>query len=146
MSQYAAIADMERARGTEHVRSLSDKDNTGTRVDAALNEALARASSLADSYIDKKYEVPLGNPPDYLIAAVIDIAEYQLAPDSMIGTENMRTRYEDALKLFKEIGKGNVTLAGNSPASSGQVEGATGSKGVQMVAPERLFTRNSEIL
>lgn len=149
MKQYATIEDMERARGADHILALSDKDRTGGRIDLALNEALERASSLADSYIDKKYAVPLQDPPDFLVAAVIDVAEYQLAPDSMIGTDAMYRRYNDAIKLFEKIGAGKVTLAGNEPAASSGTDpatGAVGSKGVKVIAKKRYFTRDSEIL
>lgn len=146
---YATIADMESARGAELIRKLSDKNKTGQRDDDVLNAALARASSLADAYIDKKYAVPLASAPDYLVEAVIDVAVYRLVPDAMIGTDEFRRRYDDAIKLFKDIGKGEVTLAGAVPAdlSSNDPEtGASGSKGVMVIAPQRLFKRNTEIL
>lgn len=146
---YATIADMESARGAELIRKLSDKNKTGQRDDAALNAALARASSLADAYIDKKYAVPLASAPDYLVEAVIDVAVYRLVPDAMIGTEEFRKRYDDAIKLFKDIGKGEVTLAGAVPADmtgSDPETGATGSKGVMSIVPKRLFGRDTEII
>lgn len=146
---YATIADMESARGVDLIRKLSDKNKAGTRADDVLTAALARASSLADAYIDKKYAVPLASPPDYLVEAVIDIAVYRLAADVMIGTDEFRKRYEDALKLFKDIGKGEITLAGATPADAGTADpatGATGSKGVQVIAPKRYFTRDTEIM
>lgn len=149
MSQYATIADMENARGSDLIRKLSDKNNSGQRNDDTLNAALVRSSSLADAYIDKKYAVPLTNAPDYLVEAVIDVAIYRLTPNAMIGTDEFRKRYEDALKLFKDIGAGTITLAGETPAGSGvsdPVTGATGSKGVMVIAPKRYFTRDTEIL
>jgi len=146
---YATIADMESARGAELIRKLSDKNKMGQRDDAVLNAALARASSLADAYIDKKYAVPLASPPDYLVEAVIDVAVYRLVPDAMIGTDEFRKRYDDAIKLFKDIAKGEVTLAGATPIGAGATDpetGATGSKGVMVIAPQRLFKRDTEIL
>lgn len=146
---YATIADMENARGIELIRKLSDKNKTGVRNDETLNAALSRASSLADAHIDQKYAVPLASPPDYLVEAVIDVAVYRLVPDAMIGTDEFRRRYEDAMKLFKAIGAGDVTLAGATPvdASIGDgATGATGSKGVMVIAPRRYFNRDTEIL
>ncbi len=146
---YATIADMESARGVDLIRKLSDKNKTGQRDDTVLDAALARASSLADAYIDKKYVVPLAAAPDYLVEAVIDIAVYRLTPDGMIGTDEFRKRYDDALKLFKDIGKGEITLAGATPVDAGTGDpatGATGSKGVQVIAPRRYFTRDTDIM
>lgn len=146
---YATIADMESARGIDLIRKLSDKNKSGQRDDAALNAALERASSLCDAYIDKKYQVPLAAAPDYLVEAVIDIAVYRLAADVMIGTDEFRKRYEDALKLIKDIGKGEITLAGATPVDVGTGDaatGATGSRGVQVIAPKRYFTRDTEIM
>lgn len=146
---YATIADMESARGAELIRKLSDKNKTGVRNDDTLTAALARASSLADAHIDQKYSVPLASPPDYLVEAVIDVAIYRLASDVMIGTDEFRRRYEDAIKLFKDIGRGDVTLAGATPIDTSVGDGATGatgSKGVMVIAPKRFFTRDTEIL
>lgn len=149
MPAYATISDMEVMRGADLVLRVSDHDRTGNRNDAALNSALSRASSLADAHIDKKYAVPLAVPPDFLVAAVIDLALYQLAADAMIGTEEMRKRHDDAIKLFKDVAAGAVTLAGNAPAEGGATDpatGATGSKGVKVISKTRHFTRQSEIL
>ncbi len=148
MTQYATIADMELAFGVQFVLKLSDRDNLKARNDAALNSVLTKASSLANSYIDKKYSIPLITPPDFLVSAVVDIAVYMQSRDRATGTDEMRKRYEDGIKLLEKIAKGDVTLAGNEPASSGStgVAGTEGSKNVFVISKERLFTRGSEIL
>jgi phage gp36-like protein len=148
MTQYATIADLELAYGAAVVLKLSDRDGARVRNDAALNSVLARATSLANSYIDKKYAVPLASPPDFLVSAVIDVAVYMQSRDRTTGTEEMRKRYEDALKLFEKVAKGEVTLAGNEPASNPDtgMDGASGSNDVFVISRERHFTRRTEIL
>lgn len=148
MTQYATIADLELAYGAAFILKLSDRDNTRQRNDDALDTALVRATSLANSYIDKKYAVPLTAPPDFIIEAVMDVAVYKLSRDRATGTDEMRKRYEDALKLFQRVGTGEVTLAGNQPASNPDtgMAGASGSNDVFVISKERHFTRRTEIL
>ena len=148
MTQYATIADLELAYGATFILKLSDRDGARQRNDAALNAVLIRATSLANSYIDKKYAVPLTTPPDFLVSAVMDVAVYMQSRDRVTGTEEMRKRYEDALKLFEKVAKGEVTLAGNEPASNPDtgMAGASGSNDVFVISRERHFTRRTEIL
>lgn len=148
MSQYATIEQMEDMRGTKTVLRVSDKDRSGDRNDAAINAALSRASSLADAHIDKKYQVPLSKAPEFLVAAIIDLALYQLAGDAMIGTDEMRKRHDDAIALFKNISKGEITLAGNEPAAApaSGVKNAEGSQNVISIVPKRVFGRDTEIM
>lgn len=148
MTQYATIEDMELAFGAAFVLKLSDRDNLRVRNDAALNSVLTKATSFANSYVDKKYAVPLTNPPDFLVSAVIDVAIYMQSRDRSTGTAEMRTRYEDAVKLFQQVAKGEVTLAGNEPASNPDtgMPGATGSNDVYVISRERFFNRKTEIL
>ena len=148
MTQYATIADLELAYGAAFILKLSDRDNTRQRNDAALDTVLTRATSLANSYIDKKYRVPLASPPDFLVSAVIDVAVYMQARDRTTGTDEMRRRYDDAMKLFAQVAKGDITLAGNDPAQSPDtgMDGASGSNDVFVISRERFFTRKTEIL
>ncbi len=148
MTQYATIADLELAFGAAFILKLSDRDNTRQRNDAVLNAVLTRATSLANSYIDKKYSVPLAIPPDFLVSAVIDVAVYQQSRDRMTGTEEMRKRYDDAVKLFEKIAKGDITLAGNEPAQNPDtgMDGASGSNDVFVISRKRYFNRDTEII
>lgn len=148
MTQYATIADLELAHGAAFILKLSDRDGTRQRNDATLDAALVRATSLANSYIDKKYRVPLASPPDFLVSAVMDVAVYMLARNPTTPTEEMRKRYDDAMKLFEKVSKGDVTLAGNEPAETPDtgMPGASGSNDVYVISRERYFTRKTEIL
>lgn len=148
MSQYATIEQMEEMRGAKLVQRVSDKDRSGERIDTVVNAALSRASSLADAFIDKKYQVPLSNPPEFLVAAIIDIALYQMAADVMTGTDEMRKRFDDANALLKNISKGAITLAGNEPAAapSSGVKNSEGSQNVMTIVPKRVFGRDTEIM
>lgn len=148
MTQYATIADLELAHGAGFILKLSDREGTRQRNDAILDAALVRATSLANSYIDKKYRVPLASPPDFLVSAVMDVAVYMLTRNPTTPTEEMRKRYDDAIKLFEKVSKGDVTLAGNEPADTPDtgMPGASGSNDVFVISRERFFTRKTEIL
>jgi phage gp36-like protein len=107
---YATTADLESYLGTEAYLRLCDRDDSGAVDTSDIEEALDRASSLADSYIAKWIPAlqAAAAVPRLLVQHVCDIAVYLLAGNK--ATKSMRTRYEDALKWLQSVADGDVTL------------------------------------
>lgn len=102
-------------------------------VSSDVQHVLDAASSLADSYLNSRFSVPIASPPESLKEAVCRIAAYNLP--SVVGynpegqTENIRLRYEDAIRWLEGVSKNLITPPGMSePAGS-----VTGSGGVPFV-------------
>lgn len=78
-----------------------------------LSSAILSASSLADSYLRKRYTLPISAPGDDLKAKVADLVQYNLLvvrgfrPDS--GNDVLASkRRDDAENWFRDVAKGLV--------------------------------------
>jgi phage gp36-like protein len=107
---YADVADLaSRALGLPP-RALEKVSNT------EKEDAITSASSLADGYIARGYVLPLTRWGDDLRWAVCVIAAYNLMagrgfnPEG--GDEQLRLRYEDALRWLGRISDGKVRPPG----------------------------------
>lgn len=107
---YATTADLDAYLGAEAYLRLCDRDASGAVDTSDIEDALDRASSLADSYIAKWIPalIAAAAVPRLLVQHVCDIAVYLLAGQR--ATETMRTRYEDALRWLREVQAGKATL------------------------------------
>jgi phage gp36-like protein len=80
---------------------------------ADQNAALEAASSLADSYLAARYTLPIISWGSALTRAVAVIAAYDLMSrrgydPNRPGDENLRLRYEDALRWLQDVAAGRV--------------------------------------
>lgn len=107
---YATPTDMA-ARYRERLLAELTGATSGTPDPARLETALADATGEIDAYLADRYLVPLANPPGVIVRACVDIAVYRLwgmARSSDV--EDIRKRYEDAVRLLKLIASGDVVL------------------------------------
>ena len=78
--------------------------------------ALEAASDLADGYLASRYSLPIVGYQDDLKRAVCCIAAYDLLSTRGFANsgadENVRLRYEDALKWLKEVSQGRINPVG----------------------------------
>lgn len=114
---YASRVDLEKLYGSEIVRILSDiRDSEDPPEEAAaqamvaekVEEALSAADAEINAYISVKYGLPLAYVPPVLKQFARNIAIYHLALHDR--TEEMRVRYEDAIKFLQAIATGKAAL------------------------------------
>jgi len=127
---YATLDDLRAAFGEDELLAITDRDNTGA-VDAGLaEEALARAASEADSYLARRYAVPVAAPaPPVLVAAVCDIARYRLTGGPASETDPILERYRQAVKWLERVAEGTADLPGQSQPGEGSAAGVAFSTG-----------------
>ncbi len=115
---YAVRQDMIDRFGETEIIQLTDKADppTGAIDDTVLNEALADADGVIDSYIGSRYTLPLGSVPRILQRYACDIARFFLNEDQ--AGETVRRAYDDALKFLKAVADGLVTLGLGEAAES----------------------------
>lgn len=77
-----------------------------------LIKALADASALIDDYCGQRYLLPLSPLPVTVNRYCLDIARYML--DRIRSREDVRLRYEDAIKFLEKVAKGLVSLGANA--------------------------------
>ena len=73
-----------------------------------LDRALVDSAALIDSYIGRRYPLPLLAIPQILVPYALDIARYRL--DRIRNREDVRARYEDAIKWLEGVRDGKNTL------------------------------------
>jgi phage gp36-like protein len=124
---YASASDFELAFGHREALQLSNRDNaaTATVVNAAvLEEFLAGASGLIDSYLGARYQTPVVSPTQPLKQACLDIARYNA--DNVRVREDVRQRYEDRIRWLEMITKGLVELGLPGIAGLTPISGSNG--------------------
>lgn len=140
---YATPQDLIDRLGTREATAISDRNATGLPDTAVLTVALDEAESEVNSYVGRRYLLPLtssttGQPadvPSVLKRMTIDIARYRQTGTEIMETESIRTRYKDAVRMLEQIAKGEIKLgdlvlagAGSPAALGGATAARTGDK------------------
>jgi phage gp36-like protein len=108
---YATQQDIIDRHSDSALFISADRDNDAVLDTDAIEAALEDASAEMDLYIGKQYELPLQSIPRLLVVLCVSITLYNLASQSPTAlTDELRTRYEDAVKLLGKIASGDVTL------------------------------------
>lgn len=117
---YATQADLVERFGETEIIQLSDRDRTGAIDSAVVTAKLADADAEIDAYLATRFTLPLASVSTVLKRVACDVARYHLFDDRV--TDDVRRRYEDALKFLQAVAKGTVSIGvdpiGQAPASS----------------------------
>jgi len=113
---YATVADMEALFGTEDlvIATAERGQSTDTVDEDRVSEALSRASDEIDSWLRRRYVVPVTTSSIMLTQLCCQIARYRLfaASTETTATEQMRTDYKDAVSWLRSVNEGRATLDG----------------------------------
>lgn len=133
---YATKADMIKRYTEADLIQLTDRSEPYTEaiVDSVIDEALEDAAATIDTYIAKRYDLPLASIPKALIIQTCVIAYYNLHQGRY--PDETRTAYEDALSYLDKVANGRVVLdvGGSEPKSSAAI--------AQYEAPDQSFSRD----
>lgn len=122
--------------GAEEVLLLADRAHTGEADESVTARALSDATDLINQYLRVRYSVPVSPVPPTLRRVCGDLAMYALSTDNGLLTDDKRRRYEDALRLLRDLANGTAELG----LPSGQSAPSAGS-GVIFAQRPRRFTR-----
>lgn len=129
---YAAQQDLIERFGQAEIAQLTDPA-AGVTIDVtAVARALGDADAEIDSYLGARYALPLAAVPAVLVRIASDIARYYLWDNA--APETVRTRYQAAVALLKQLAGGQTVLAG-TPG----LEPAPGAATTQVSARPRQF-------
>lgn len=124
--------ELECRFGAEELAQLLDD---GAAPEEALANAAQDADALIDGYVGGVYQLPMAEPVPAMITALrADVTRYRLWDDK--APAEVRKRYEDAIALLKDIGKGTVRL----PAAPNVVPQAAYSGTIATTCRQRSFT------
>lgn len=116
-----------------------DRD-TDELNDVWIDQALDQADEEIDSFIGRRYQLPLPSVPGILGKQAIVIAFYWLADRDNQATDLLEKRYEKAIQTLKDIASGKRELG--LPTVDAPSESTVGK--VELIQDnERTFTRTS---
>lgn len=115
--------------------SVPSKALQGVATDTIAN-AIARASSMADGYIRKRFDLPLQDWTQSLTQAVADIATWIVMKDRGFNpdaesTKVIQSSYRDALSWLEDVANNEVDPAFVDANGVGQDEDDAASKPVE---------------
>lgn len=124
---YCTVDDLIQRFGENELLDLAS-DSTGEAIDqSVVDRAIEDAGGEIDGFVSAGgYPVPMDPVPRIVTAYCADIARYRLYDDR--ATEQVRKRYEDAVKFLRSVARGEVKLGTRVPAesSAGDVQFDTG--------------------
>lgn len=125
---YATLPDMNEAFGeAEMIRlSAAPGDLDGPVDEAKVDRAIVDATDLIDSYLRRRYAVPLAAPvPPAIRRACGVLARFDLAHgDQREPTEQMRLARKDTIDWLKGLADGSAELPGAVPLGGTSGAGA----------------------
>ncbi len=117
---YATKQQMIDHYGADDMVDVTDRatPRAGVIDDNVLNQALTTASAMIDSFVARRYNLPLSPVPALLVPVCRQIAFYNLLRGRY--TEEARKEYEDALGILGKIASGDIVLdvGGKEPQSA----------------------------
>lgn len=133
---YATQQNMIDRFGEQELIELTDHADTGAINATVLGQALADADAEINAYLTSRYTLPLASVPPVLVKFAADVARYQLYDTR--ASEQVKARYDDAVKFFKMLASGSVSL-GLDPVNQPVADVG----GVQVNAAARVFNADS---
>lgn len=132
---YATEQDIIDTYGNDALVVAADRDSDGVADPGVVDEALNQATAEMDSYIGKKYDLPLPSVPAVLVPKCVDLALYRLSLGANAMTEEIAERHKQAIAWLRDVARGMVTLGlPDSPPSAGG--------GVHVEGNPRQFSRD----
>jgi phage gp36-like protein len=132
------ITDWDQAAQTGD--TLADAIARDANIQVRIDEAIADAEGLINSYLRKQYAVPIASPPDMVIRWTVDICLfnlYELRSEHYKPPEQIVSRFNRAMKELELVNTASIDLGIQPvPAASDAVVADTDSE-------DRLFTADT---
>lgn len=147
MTPYATIADIEKRYPQETLVILTNDFNDGSAdwdYAEILQPNLAAASSEIDSFLAKRYRVPLNVVPDIIKSFCVDIALSISSPSAAGHAKLIQERADYARKHLQKIADDEADLPNvdTSNGSGGDSELGASSPDIRTSKPKQVFTND----
>lgn len=106
-----------------------------------ITEAITDAEGMIDSYVGKRYVVPLSPVPAIVEKLAVTISLYYLytSVSNIRHDENIEKNFEKAIEFLKDVSKGNAVLQGATGVEISRSDSL--SEGNAFSANDRVFSR-----
>ena len=134
---YCTQADITKQITENQLIQLTDDADAGVVDTAVVDDAIAAADDVIDGYCAQRYTVPFSPTPGIINKISVDLAIYNLYSRRAHAIPELRKeRYEQALKMLREIEAGKISLGVPAPTENPDRVG-------DFDANDRLFTRDN---
>jgi phage gp36-like protein len=105
---YCAKQDMKDRFGEGQMIQLTDRTGAGIIDDTVLNQAIGDADGEINSYLTKRYDLPLATVPPALVLKACDLTRFYLYEVAV--PEAVQKRYDNAVVWLRGVAKGDISL------------------------------------
>ena len=125
---YITNADIEERLGADAYVQLTDDDGNGAADESVVDEARLGAEGEVDSYLAKRYEVPVDVAAHPALAPILatitlDLVEYRLRSRRPPAPEESEQAAERARAWLARVAEDSVELSGADRLESSNVPG-----------------------
>lgn len=135
---YCTLTDILDMMDEAEIIRYTDDTDTGLVNTDVTDKAILGAGALIDSHLAVRYTVPVSPVPDIVVELAVDIAIYKICSRRGQSPEEIRKKYEDAIKYLEKVASGKIVLSGAAAAPSG-----AGSDAVTITTSPRIFSRDT---
>jgi phage gp36-like protein len=140
---YITNADIEERVGGVAFVQLADDDGNGVADVGVVDEARLGAEGEVNSYLGRRYAVPISltthpDLADVLASFTLDLAEYRLRLRRPPVSEDARRRRDQAIEWLTRVAEGRIELPSAVGVTASSVRGTIAAT----VGEKRLLTRD----
>lgn len=110
---YATVSDLTERYGRSEIANTTPDRNVpvGTIDEGRVNQILADCSSTIDSYLQRRYRVPVSPVPEVLVRVCCQLARFDLANGTgNVPSEQIRAGQQAAMAWLRDVSTGKATL------------------------------------
>lgn len=132
MTDYCTQADLETRFGADEILQLTDRDADGAADDGVLAGAIADAGATIDTYLAKRYDLPLAEVPPALTRIACNLVRYALHKEDP--PDRVSDANKEAMTFLRDVAAGRAVLdiAGDEPSGA--------KDDVIVEGPDRIFS------
>lgn len=139
---YLTNADIEERLGSDAYVQLTDDDGDGVADTGVVDEARLGAEGEVNSYLARRYQVPIdldAHPElaDVLASFSLDLVEYRLRSRRPPVPKDALDRHARAIEWLTRVADGSLELPSATPVASNATRGSLGAT----TGDERLLSR-----
>ena len=123
------------AAGVSLAAYTADQQAAAAQALVVTQRALDDARNTIDSHIGGRYPLPIEPVPEILERVACDLARFYLYDDQV--TETLQKRFDDAMKLLRDVRDGKSQLGPNGTTGEEPVSNA----GAELVTGARVWRR-----
>jgi len=140
---YATLQDLQDRIGPSNYLKLTDDEGTGQPNETRAQEALQAAEAEVDSYLSRRFKVPVDVTGEDEAAALLksvtlDLAEYRLHARRPPVPEDVRIKAEVARLWLEKVATGQANLPVSRAVAETDIAGEIG----RVTGSQRVFRRD----